>query len=186
MKYHHIFILAAVFMLASTNSISAQVMRPGSYQELVDTSDLVVIAMPTSTSSAQLVLSNSVHDLPESAILKDYYERKISAVKPELTFHEGNLPFTNYDVYTVETKFAISAVLKGDKEMKEFILHHYLPGSPLSVVRDAISLGSFDPTKKRTFLLFLVRESDGRYAPTRGQTDPEMGIKVLEDSEQHK
>ena len=39
---------------------------------------------------------------------------------------------------------------------------------------------SFDPAKKRTYLLFLVREPDGRYAPAFGQADPGLyGISVL-------
>ena len=41
-------------------------------------------------------------------------------------------------------------------------------------------LVSFDPADKNrsgSFLMFLVRESDGRYAPAAGQTDP--GINVI-------
>lgn len=76
----------------------------------------------------------------------------------------------------VETKFAISAVLKGDESRKELTLHHYRgvdsPNGP--------SLVSFNASDKVTFLLFLVREADGRFAPTFGQKDPGIcGISIV-------
>src|SRR5580704_17573811 len=35
--------------------------------------------------------------------------------------------FTGQHVIGVETKFTVSAVLKGDKALKDFVLHHYRP-----------------------------------------------------------
>jgi hypothetical protein len=35
------------------------------------------------------------------------------------------------------------------------------------------------PPTHRTYVLFLVREAGGRYAPVVGQTDPGLGIKEL-------
>src|SRR5438093_6735127 len=40
-------------------------------------------------------------------------------------------------------------------------------------------LVTFDAKDKKRFLLFLKRESDGRYAPLTGQTDPDAGVKDL-------
>jgi len=40
-------------------------------------------------------------------------------------------------------------------------------------------LVTFDAKDKKRFLLFLKRESDGRYAPLTGQTDPDGGVKDL-------
>ncbi|HWB08700.1 MAG TPA: hypothetical protein VG826_05735 [Pirellulales bacterium] len=82
-------------------------------------------------------------------------------------------------VVGVETKFTVSAVLKGDKKTEAFVLHHYRDDGGL--VPNGPCLVSFDPEKKRTYLLFLVREDDGRYAPTFGQVDPAVcGISVVE------
>jgi hypothetical protein len=79
----------------------------------------------------------------------------------------------------VETKFTVSGILKGDKEMETFVLHHYRDDG--GIVPNGPCLVSFDPDKKRTYLLFLVRENDGRYAPTFGQLDPAVcGISVVE------
>jgi hypothetical protein len=81
-------------------------------------------------------------------------------------------------VIGVETKFKVSGVLKGEKPKKDLVLHHYkvdggsIPNGPILV--------SFDLKKERTYLLFLVREEDDRYAPVVGQVDPgHQGINVL-------
>jgi hypothetical protein len=108
-----------------------------SYEELLEKSDLVVIAKATRTG-----------DTRERAFLPT---------------------FPRLEVVGVETAFAASAVLKGDKNLKEFVLHHYrsegaVPNGPL--------FAAFDVSKGRSFLLFLVKEPDGRYAPAIGQTDP--------------
>ena len=89
-----------------------------------------------------------------------------------------NLPgFVGQPVVGVETKFGVSAVLKGDKAVKELVLHHYRYDK--MIVPNGPNLVSFDPAKGRTLLLFLVREADGRYAPAVGQIDPELnGFKV--------
>jgi hypothetical protein len=141
------FSLAAALQLVATSVVEARVVRNWSYQELLDKSDLVVIATPTANDD---------------------------------TKEKTGLPgFEAQPVVGVETKFAVSAVLKGDKELKDVILHHYridgdwVPNGPLLV--------SFTPSKNETFILFLVKEPDGHYAPTVGQVDPGMnGIKVLE------
>jgi len=76
----------------------------------------------------------------------------------------------------VETVFAVSAVLKGDATVKQFTLHHYREAKP-SIASDGPSLVRFDPSDMKarsSYLLFLVRESDGRFAPVGGQTDPGM------------
>ena len=81
-------------------------------------------------------------------------------------------------VLGVETKFAVSAVLKGNQGTNDLILHHYQADD--AAVPNGPDFVSFDPAKKRTFLLFLVREPDGRYAPAVGQADPGLAIRVLE------
>ncbi len=142
----HLFVLCSVLLLISTGDVGARFIRPWSYQQLLDKSDVVVIATATATND---------------------------------TRERIQLPgFVGQPVVGVETKFEVAAVLKGKKEMKDLILHHYRPEGV--VVPNGPIFVSFDPAKKRTYLLFLVREADGRYAPTFGQADPGLcGISVL-------
>ena len=133
-------LLTAAFLLVTTAIVSARLMGSWSYQQLLDKSDLVVIATPTATSD---------------------------------TKEQMNLPgYLAMRAIGVETKFRVSTVLKGDKALKDFVLHHYRAPKPDEIYDNGPHLLSFDPSKKRSFLVFLVRESDGRYAPTSGQTDP--------------
>jgi hypothetical protein len=119
------------------------------YQELLDKSDLVVIANATVRTA----------DTTERCLLPD--------LGPDLP------------CIGVETPFKVLAVFKGERKLKSFTLHHYRV-----VYRGGIiggpTLVFFDPSDPRvagSYLLFLVREKDGRYAPTLGQMDP--GFKVI-------
>ena len=114
------------------------------YQKLLDASDLVVIATPAETND---------------------------------TGQPGKLPgWPDLPVVNVFTKFRISAILKGDKPLKEIVMHHFREK------RDAVDprlprinqahLVAFSP-EHGSFLLFLVREDDGQYAPF-DQTDPAL------------
>jgi hypothetical protein len=68
--------------------------------------------------------------------------------------------------------------------LTEFVLHHYrtdgLPGrdGPMTLSfrqgQEEGSPGGSRGLENEMFLLYLVREPDGRYAPAGGQTDPEM------------
>jgi len=78
-------------------------------------------------------------------------------------------------VMEVNTEFQVSVVMKGDKALKKFTLHHYRFKDKRRPV-NAPNLVAFDPpftpeTSGR-FLLFLKLQSDGRYAPVSGQLDP--------------
>jgi hypothetical protein len=74
----------------------------------------------------------------------------------------------------VQTTFRVCAVLKGDKALKRFTLHHFRDARPDPHELNGPGVVTFDPARggEATFLLFLVRERDGRYAPYGGQTDP--------------
>jgi hypothetical protein len=143
MESIRLMLFAAAFFLASDGVVGARYLITWSYQDLLDKSDLAVIAMPTATG-----------DTKERTRLEQFWP-----------------------AIGVETTFAVSAVLKGDKAIKDFVLHHYrverpYPNGPILV--------SFSTSQEKTYLLFLVRQSDGRYAPTAGQTDPgHLGISVL-------
>jgi hypothetical protein len=77
-------------------------------------------------------------------------------------------------VLGLNTEFRARLVLKGDKEMTKFVLHHYKLEHEEPMI-NAPQLIAFDSkASPKRFLLFLVRESDGRYAPVTGQTDPAL------------
>ena len=84
-------------------------------------------------------------------------------------------------VIGVTTEFRTLYVLKGSKRSR-FKLHHYRePVSKSGVVIGGPYLVTFSPEENKRYLLFLVRESDGRFAPVWGQQDP-AGISVQEIS----
>jgi hypothetical protein len=73
-------------------------------------------------------------------------------------------------VIGVTTEFESLLVLKGQKQDR-FVLHHYRRKSSEPLVNGPM-LVSFNPDDHRTYLLFLLREHDGHFAPVAGQTDP--------------
>ena len=72
----------------------------------------------------------------------------------------------------VNTTFETRLMFKGGKGLKKFVLHHYrLAESDVAIVNGP-DLVSFDIRKPWPYLLFLVKEADGRYAPATDQIDP--------------
>lgn len=154
MKTIRLLVLATAFLLSFSSIVTARAVRIWPYQELLEKSDLVVIATPTATNDTKEHI-----DLPG---------------------------FVGEHVIGVETTFTVSAVLKGDKVLREFVLHHYrtTDGSNIPHVPNGPGFVSFNPVANmtigpRTFILFLLREADGRYAPIVGQTDPGGAVKAL-------
>jgi hypothetical protein len=144
--------VTAILFCAIPNQSQARLMEVLSYQEMLEKSDLVVIATPkskTTDTKEQAFLPNIVQQD------KDGKQSKVKSIG-------------------VETVFVVSAVLKGDKKVKQFTLHHYREAQS-GVSEGGPTLVFFDPSDTlhlSSYLLFLVREPDGRYAPTGGQTDP--------------
>ncbi|HEY5792546.1 MAG TPA: hypothetical protein VIS74_04565 [Chthoniobacterales bacterium] len=83
-----------------------------------------------------------------------------------------------FNAIGLNTPFQVEAVLKGDKKIKEIILHHYRTDASLP---DGPSLVRFDKTNRSPYLLFLSREPDGRYQAVTGQIDPAFSIRKLEN-----
>jgi hypothetical protein len=82
-------------------------------------------------------------------------------------------------VIGVSTEFKTLLVLKGSKRQR-FILHHYREArkaDPNKVIIGGPPLPDFASDKR--YLLFLVREADGRFAPVSEQRDA-SGISVQE------
>ena len=137
-------------LLGGIPPVTARLGPSWSYQEIFERSELVVIATFLSTK-----------DTDERSTLTD--------VEPPIK------------VIGVTTEFEVQLVLKGSKDIKRFRLHHYrfenagdatwvnapqlirLP----TASRDGVHYGGHS-----TFLMFLIKEADGRYAPATGQTDP--------------
>ena len=147
-------LLLGFLVLCLAPAAHARIMREMTYQERFDKSDLIVIAHPATKTT----------DTKERTFFPD-----IATVNPDRTK-------TKDPAIGVETVFDILAVLKGTNPGKQFVLHHYRePNAPPSaaIVMGGPQTVSFNhPDSGRAVLLFLVKESDGRYAPYGGQTDP--------------
>jgi hypothetical protein len=139
-----------VLLLGITQLLSARLTHNWSYQEMFDKSDLVVIAMVVSSK-----------DTDERITLPDY--------SPPLA------------VVGVVTEFQTCIILKGTKDIKKFQLHHYRYQSEHdeSAVANTPELIKTKPGVHQGFLLFLAKESGGRYVPVTGQTDPAI-LSVLD------
>lgn len=136
---------------------NARIVVDNSYETLLKKSDLVVIATPITKT----------------------IDTKERSVLPDISYQEGT---HQNPIPTVgeETTFSINLVLKGEPTLKQFVLHHYREANQNAIGMDGPKLVTFDPTdiaKRSSYLLFLVHESDGRYAATGGQTDP--GLKSI-------
>ena len=145
------------FILAFGYALGAQAhtMRIIPYSELFKKADWIVIAKPITKSA----------DTNE----RGYFEDLVSI---DQSGKQSPVPAAG-----VETRFEVLEVVKGSETPKRFVLHHYRDATPPSpgLAVDGPTTVSFDPSdpeRRRDFLLFLVREKDGRYAPYGGQTDP--------------
>jgi hypothetical protein len=81
-------------------------------------------------------------------------------------------------VLGVETRFAVLAVLKGERETKDFILHHYRFRSD-GPIWNPPDFKTFEPKACERFLLFLARRSDGQFEAVAGQMDLSNSVKGL-------
>jgi hypothetical protein len=133
-----------LLILTAAFLAEARITKLWTYQELHDQADIVVIAKHTATK-----------DTTEQAVLPN--------IAPDV------------HVIGLSSDFDIEVVLKGDSSLKKLTLHHYrlVPLPPDQMMDNGPDLVSFDSDHYNTrYLLFLRRESDGRYAPVSGQTDP--------------
>jgi hypothetical protein len=147
---------ATILLLAIPEPAQARLVSWLTYREMLAKSDLVVIANPL----------NRTADTKERSVL------------PGISQQDQNGRQSKIESVGVETVFSVLAVLKGNLGIKQLTLHHY---------REAVSSGApsmggpmlvkFDPSDasaRSSYLMFLVREPDGRFAPVGGQTDPGM------------
>ncbi|MGO9208984.1 MAG: hypothetical protein ACLPXM_15710 [Terriglobales bacterium] len=148
-RQHFLRLLIIVLCLGLSES-HARLISVLSYQQLFDRSDLVVIGVPVSKTA----------DTKERSALPNIVRQDPDGTKHPIT------------AIGVETSFRVCLVLKGDKDMRKLVLHHYREESQAGAISGP-ALVSFDPQDQGySYLMFLAREKDGRYAPTGGQTDP--------------
>jgi hypothetical protein len=122
------------------------------YDDLFAKSDLVVIAQPISRT----------RDTPERATLNENIEPPVPAIG-------------------VVTQFEVLHVIKGRK-LTRFTLHHYrlapIPGK--DIILNGPTFTTYKPqVGEQPFLMFLVRERDGRFAPVAGQVDPLISVQEI-------
>ncbi|HVU28055.1 MAG TPA: hypothetical protein VHG71_10020 [Verrucomicrobiae bacterium] len=132
----------------------------------------LLIATTAFLAQARLMRTWSYQDLFDQADI-------VVIAKPtgtQDTGEQATLPNIAPDVHVIglSTDFDISVVVKGDKTLKKLILHHYRLENPKELMMNGPNLASFNPKAYTRFLLFLHRESDGRYSPVSGQTDPTL------------
>jgi hypothetical protein len=131
-----------------------------SFQEMFDKADLVVVATAIKT--------------------KDTNERRklidvdvVETARPDLLQDE---------VIGLETEFQTRLILKGPKDVRKFLLHHYRLTVEEEAGYGAPNFVKIPSNRHATFLMFLIKEKDARYAPVTGQFDPAV-LSVLEIQE---
>jgi hypothetical protein len=76
-----------------------------------------------------------------------------------------------------ETKFQVQRVEKGDTNLTEFVLHHCRLADPgLLSINGPEFLNFAGRRTNDSFLVYLVLEGHGRFAPVSGQTDPAPSV----------
>lgn len=147
-----VLVVLAALGAAVPQPLPARPIATINYQQQFDQSDLVVIATPTAKTG----------DTAERSLILNIYRDSAGKQVP-------------VDSIGVETPFRVAVVLKGDKALKQFTLHHYREAGGVLATVNGPLLVFVDPSDGKnlhSYLMFLVREADGRYAPTGGQTDP--------------
>ena len=149
--------LTLLFLLCIGFESLARVSPHWSYDTLNEKATLIVIATPTKVSACaeQATLPNIQTVWPDG--------------QKESVMVKG-----------VETIFEILTVLKGGRDTTTLTLHHYAIADPeKAAVRGQPRLLSFEPKYQKRYLMFLIKEADGRYSAVSGQTDPADSVKEL-------
>jgi hypothetical protein len=156
----------ALLALVASVALPAEARRVviPSYAELRDKADLIVVARPTTRTT----------DTPE---ITTY---------PGIGSQDRDGKQSQVPAVGVETRFEILAVLKGRRPTGGFTLHHYREDTPSDTVSvsGAVSL-RFDPDHDQggPFLMFLMKETDGRYTPYGAPADPQFSVFRLDRPE---
>ena len=144
----------------------ARIHEHWSYERLRKEADLIVIATPI-----------SVRDTAERTTFPDVVRVDANDTN---AFARSLMPPNLIPAIGVEATFEVLSVLKGVASGKTFVFHHLREAEKSNrVTYGGLGLVTFEAKEKKRFLLFLKRESDGRYAPLTGFTDAVLGVKDL-------
>jgi hypothetical protein len=131
---------------------------------------LLVVLATVGTASARITVAwtyQQMWDKADLVVIAYGVSTRDTAERTTLNDLEPHVP-----VIDVVSEFKTSLVLKGKRDTGTFQLHHYRFAS----AHDQLAANSPDLVRlSKThlpFLMFLVKEPDGRYAPVTGQTDP--------------
>ncbi len=151
-------LLALLICLFAMAEAQARIHRFWSYDDLATNATLVVVATPT-----------NVTEISEVAALPN-----IVTVHPD----GSKEPVMGAGV---DTTFQILTVLKGECATRSLVLHHYKEARKMPSFGPP-GLVSFEPKDKKRYLMFLLKEADGRYVAVSGQTDPDDSIKQMSEN----
>jgi hypothetical protein len=134
---------------------------------------LLLVALPVFVSARlmQAWTYQEMFDTADLVVIARPIATKVTAETPILP----RIP--NIKLTGLETEFEVSTVMKGAKKDK-FVLHYYRFANPNELLINGPSFLAFIPARQERFLMYLVKERDGRYAPVGGQEDPAL-ISVL-------
>jgi hypothetical protein len=76
----------------------------------------------------------------------------------------------------VETTFDVLTVLRGDRKVRTFLLHHFKLADTREIMIGGPRLVTFEPKDRKIYLLFLEQEADGRFVAVSGQTHPSWSV----------
>ena len=79
----------------------------------------------------------------------------------------------------VETTIHITDVLKGNPANDRLVLHHYRYELSWGSPPNGPELASLEPNGTNLWVLFLVKDATGQYAPVTGQGDAALSIRPL-------
>jgi hypothetical protein len=123
-------------------------------------------------SSDQLLLARLTEHLSDQQIFDKADLVVIATVVSTTSTNEHTtLPNVSPPVTVVglTSEFDICVTLKGAAEIKKVQVHYYEANGEFTNGPELIEIPQ---GKYPTYLLFLIKENDGRYAPATGQTDP--------------
>jgi hypothetical protein len=129
--------------------------RDWRYEELVATSDVIVIAIPV-----------------------EVRKTSKSTTVPGVLSQDQNGDQHSVIAYFGVTKLQILAVLKGKLPKEHIFLRHLYRNTPPTTELNGLSFLEFIPNGKTRFLLFLKQEGN-EFVPVAGQTDPWFSVKDL-------
>ena len=133
---------------------------------------LLIVLATVGTSSGRITAAwtyQQMYDKADLVVIAYGVSTRDTAERTTLSDLEPHVP-----VIGVVSEFKTSLVLKGPRGTGTFQLHHYRFAS----AHDQLAANSPDLIRLSEahwpFLMFLVKEPDGRYAPVTGQTDPAL------------